>query len=349
VTTGDFDNDGRLDIVAGNWGRNTKYQSFRGKPLRIAYGDLDGNGTVETLETYFDPIVKNWMPWCSALVAMKAMPWLQERFKNHQAFGMATITDVVSDRASAAKVIEANWLETTVFLNRGATFEARVLPREAQFSPAFGISVADMDGDGNEDIFLAQNFFAVDGDTSRYDAGRGLWLAGDGKGNFRPVPGQESGIAAYGEQRGCAVCDFDGDGRVDLALTQNGAQTKLYRNVKASPGLRVRSGVGTVLRIDNGPVREVHAGSGYWSHDSVVQVIKPGAQLTVRWPGGKTTTTKIPEGAREITVDPNQSKSAGLRSEEKAASLKAQAPPSTDNATAAADSAKSPRAFQGSP
>ncbi|HKQ40774.1 MAG TPA: VCBS repeat-containing protein [Verrucomicrobiae bacterium] len=304
VTTGDFDNDGRLDIVAGNWGRNTKYQSFRSQPLRMAYGDLDGNGIVEPLETYFDPIVKNWMPWCSALVAMKAMPWLQERFKNHTAFGMASITDVVGDRAASAKVIEANWLETTVFLNRGTTFEARVLPREAQFSPVFGMSVADMDGDGNEDIFLAQNFFTVDGDTSRYDAGRGLWLTGDGKGNFRAVPGQESGIAAYGEQRGCAVSDFDGDGRVDLALTQNGAATKLYRNVKAKAGIRVRSAIGAVLRIDNGPAREVHGGSGYWSHDSAVQVMKSGAQLTVQWPGGKMTTTKIPEGAREISAAP---------------------------------------------
>jgi hypothetical protein len=161
-----------------------------------------------------------------------------------------------------------------------------------------------MDGDGNDDIFLAQNFFAVDGDTSRLDAGRGLWLSGDGEGNFRAVPGQESGIAAYGEQRGCAVSDFDRDGRVDLALTQNGAETKLYRNVKAKPGLRVRSAIGAVLRIDNGPSREVHAGSGYWSHDSIVQVMKSGAQLTVRWTGGKTTTMKIPEDAREITASP---------------------------------------------
>jgi enediyne biosynthesis protein E4 len=349
VTTGDFDNDGRLDMVAGNWGRNTKYQTFRNHPLRITYGDFDGNGTIEALDNYFDPDTKNWMPWCPALTAMKATPWLQERFRNHQAFGMATVSDVVGDRASAAKVLEANWLETTVFLNRGKNFEARVLPREAQCSPVFGISVADMDGDGNDDIFLAQNFFATDGDTSRYDAGRGLWLAGDGKGNFRVVPGQESGITVYGEQRGCAVSDFDGDGRVDLAVTQNGAETKLYHNAKAKPGLRVRSGIGAVLRIDNGPAREVHVGSGYWSHDSLVQIMKPGVQLTVRWPGGKTTTTKIPEDAREITVEPNQGTAVGPRSADTAASPRALARPSTDNATAAPGIAKSLPAFPGSP
>ena len=54
------------------------------------------------------------------------------------------------------------------------------------------------------------------------------------------MPGQESGVIVYGEGRGAAACDYDGDGRVDLAVSQNGAQTKLYHNVAGRPGLRVR-------------------------------------------------------------------------------------------------------------
>ena len=151
------------------------------------------------------------------------------------------------------------------------------MPREAQLSAAFSLNVADMDGDGNEDVFLSQNFFATHPSTPRLDAGRGLWLRGDGKGNLRSVPGQESGVTVYGEQRGAALCDYDGDGRVDLVVTQNGAETKLYHNVSAKPGLRVKvrgppgnpSGIGAVLRLKFGerlgPAREIHAGSGYWS------------------------------------------------------------------------------------
>ena len=52
--------------------------------------------------------------------------------------------------------------------------------------------------------------------------------------------GQDSGVKVYGEQRGCALCDYDEDGRVDLVVTQHGAETKLYHNVGGKAGLRVR-------------------------------------------------------------------------------------------------------------
>ena len=58
----------------------------------------------------------------------------------------------------------------------GGTFEATPLPAEAQFAPAFYAGVADLDGDGHEDVFLAQNFFPTEIGTPRYDAGRGLVL-----------------------------------------------------------------------------------------------------------------------------------------------------------------------------
>jgi len=228
------------------------------------------------------------------------------------------VQELFKGELKLAKQVEVNTLATAVFLNRGDHFELMPLPREAQWTPAFGICVADMDGDGAEDIFLAQNFFPVNPEMSRLDAGRGLWLRGDGKGGFTPVPGQESGVTVYGEQRGSAVADYDADGRTDLVVTQNGAPTRLYHNVGAKQGLRVRlkntglndRAIGATLRLKfgtrEGPAREIHAGSGYWSSDSVVQVMatpEPPTQVRVRWPAGRETTSDVPQGAKEITVD----------------------------------------------
>ena len=117
-----------------------------------------------------------------------------------------------------------------MLLNRGAGFEARPLPVEAQLTPVSGAAVADFDGDGNDDVFLSQNYFAVRVQDYRMDAGEGLLLLGDGQGGFVTVFGHRSGIRVYGEQRGCAVGDLNADGRPDLLVTQNKGDPKLYIN-----------------------------------------------------------------------------------------------------------------------
>jgi hypothetical protein len=318
VTTGDFDADGRLDIVASNWGCNTKYEMHRHHPAQIYYGDFSGRGTVDIIEAYFEPELDKTVPARQLDVMGDALPHLRERFRTHRAYAVASVEDLLGERMSAAQVHNATWLESTVFVNRGDRFEARVLPDEAQWSPAFGVCVGDADGDGHEDVFLAQNFFATATDTPRYDAGRGLWLRGDGRGGFVALSGQRSGIKVYGEQRGAALADYDGDGRVDLAVSQNAASTKLYRNQGARPGLIVSlrgpdpnpNGVGAAMRLwfggRPGPVREIHAGSGYWSQDSAAQVLatpETPTKIWVRWPGGKTVTLDLPEDVRRVTVE----------------------------------------------
>lgn len=315
VAAGDFDGDGRMDLVAANWGENSKHEAVRVRPVRLYYGDFDGNGINEVIESYFDPRSGRYVPARRLDALQRGMPWLAQKFPTWLSLSTAGVDEVIGEHFSATRFLEVNWVSTTVFLNRGDHFDAVRLPDEAQYAPAFGIAVADFDGDGAEDVFLAQNFFGSTPDTSRSDAGRGLLLRGDGKGGFTSVPGQASGIAIYGEQRGAAVGDFDGDGRVDLAVAQNSAETKLYRNRAARPGLRIRlagpagnpHAVGAVLRVGDGKrwgaAREIHAGSGYWSQDSAAAVMaRVGGQLHVTWPGGRRTTTLIPTNAVEIVV-----------------------------------------------
>ncbi len=320
VSAGDFDGDGRMDLIASNWGRNTKFEHARAKPLRLYFGDFNGDGGVGLIESEFDSALGKYVPIYNVWTHSRSLPWLLDRFPNFETFSRASVEEALGERGRAAKILEATWLESTVFLNRGGRFEARPLPIEAQLAPAFGVCVADFDGDGAEDTFLSQNFFATRPETSRLDAGRGLLLRGDGKGGFSAMSGMASGIAIYGEQRGAAASDFDGDGRADLVVAQHGAETKLYRNMAARPGLHVRlvgpsgnpTGVGATLRLKFGerfgPVREIRAGSGYWSQDGAVQLLAAPAaptELFVRWPGGKPTSSTLPAGAKEIAVDRN--------------------------------------------
>ena len=247
-----------------------------------------------------------------------ALPGLSLRLRTFAAYADATMDQVLGPLAQGAIRLGATTMDHMLFLNRGDRFEARALPLEAQLAPAFYAGVADFDGDGKEDLFLSQNFFATEVATPRYDAGRSLLLLGDGAGGLEPVPGQRSGLLVYGEQRGAAYADLDGDGRLDLAVSQNGAPTRLFRNVGATPGIRVRlvgpqtnpSGVGAQMRLRygdrSGPVREVQAGSGYWSQNGAVQVLGRAGEPTalwVRWPGAREQVIPLTTGQTQVTVD----------------------------------------------
>jgi enediyne biosynthesis protein E4 len=135
-----------------------------------------------------------------------------------------------------------------------------------------------------------------------------LLLLGNGKGEFTAIPGRESGIHVLGQQRSCAVADYDADGRVDLVVTQNRGEVKLFNNLTAKPGIRVQlagdsnnhSTIGAILRSKTnkgyGPAREIHAGSGYWSQDGAIQVLGSSDVIEgvqVRWPNGKESFTPV--------------------------------------------------------
>jgi hypothetical protein len=315
VTAGDLDGDGRMDIVAGNWGLNSPYRATPARPLRVYYGDFLPRGFLDLIETeYHDDrlAARHRLDYVAA-----GLPMLRDRFPSHRQFSEAAVEDILGALPGPARSLEARHLTTTLFLNRGHTFEAVELPGESQWAPVWGVNVCDFNGDGREDLFLSQNFFALPWEMHRLDAGRGLILLGEGEGRLRSVPGQESGVQVYGEQRGSAVADFDGDGRMDLAVAQNGTSTKLYQNLAGRPGLTVRlvgpvgnpSGIGAVLRLrfahGLGPAREVHAGSGWWSQNSAHQVLAtpaPPTRLEVRWPGGRLTSTPVPSGTRLLKV-----------------------------------------------
>jgi len=139
------------------------------------------------IEGYYDPTLDKVVAQRLLSFYAKGIPSLRQHFDTYERFARATLQQICATSAKPVQELQANWLESTLSLNRGDHFEARPLPVEAQMSPALAICVGDIDGDGNLDLFLSQNFFANQPEIPRYDGGRGLCLRGDGHGGFTPL------------------------------------------------------------------------------------------------------------------------------------------------------------------
>lgn len=335
VAVGDFDEDGAMDFVASNWGRNWRIDQSPvpadrpgtnaprigigtdPHPVFLYYGKFAADDTIHTLLASMDPVLGHVTPWRDRKSLSAAIPTVGIRFPSYLSYSRASLEEILGQPFREAKMRQAWHFESTLFLNRRSHFEPRPLPAEAQFSPAFGICAADFDGDGHEDLFLAQNFFGVDAETSRHDAGHGLILRGDGRGGFQALRPGEAGISIEGEQRSCAVADYDRDGRLDLAVAQRRGPVRLFHNRQGAPGVRVRlvgpaanpACIGARIRLrfaeGFGNPREIHAGSGFRSQDSAVLVLpvrSPPRAIHVRWPDGRLDEWPWPDSATSISL-----------------------------------------------
>jgi len=317
LTAGDFDGDGRMDLVATNWGRNAPFTADSASPLYLYVGNFGRGGAVDLIAGRHDQRLGAIAPIAPLSRLAWALPDLRQRVPTFAEYAEASMDRVLGPAFGSAIRIQCTTLDHLLLRNMGGRFEPVPLPQQAQYAPAFAAVAADFDGDGREDLFLAQNFSQTELTTPPLDAGRGLLLLGDGKGGFVPMDGSRSGIAIYGDQRGAAAADYDADGRTDLAVGQSAAALVLLKNATGTPGLRVRlvgpagnpAAIGAAVRLrypdGDGPVREVRAGSNYWSSDGVVQVLGlrgTPKSVWVRWPGGMTIEVPVEAGAKEVVI-----------------------------------------------
>ncbi|NNC45558.1 MAG: hypothetical protein HKN99_06715, partial [Winogradskyella sp.] len=123
------------------------------------------------------------------------MPYVAEKFKDYNSFASSKLIDILpEDKIQDAVIYEIKSFESIILINESGQLNKKSLPNEVQISPIKSILVSDVNSDGFKDIITVGNHYGVEVETTRYDAGFGAVLLGDGKINFQVVPAIESGF-----------------------------------------------------------------------------------------------------------------------------------------------------------
>ena len=200
----DVDADGDLDIIAGNLGTNNPYGVSPETPMRLMAKDFQGDGRIDPLLCYYIPDEtgkKTLQLGMNLNQLTRQVPSFKTRYSKNIDFAKAGLHEQLPDEMRQdALTLDCNELRTCWFENLGkGKFRKHILPVEAQFAPVNTILARDLDGDGRLDLVLAGNEYQAEVVAGRYDASYGLFLKGQGRGNFQPITHVSQGIFIQGD------------------------------------------------------------------------------------------------------------------------------------------------------
>ena len=284
LTAGDFDGDGDTDYLVGNQGLNTRYRASQQEPLRVYAKDFDDNGSVDpVLVAYGRAEDGSRAPFPVHAKDDFTSQFLRVRrqFPTYEKYGLATIDNIFDEsELEDARILEATTMTSSYLENQGdGKLKISALPTETQFAPVFGMLTGDFNRDGHPDALLVGNDYSMEVFAGRHDALTGVYLAGDGAGDFRVVPSVESGFFVDGDAKG--IAEIQGaNGTPLVTVTQNQDSLRLFAPhsgaLPTSQTVRLEpTDAWAEITLTNGQTRrqEFYHGSTYLSQSSRTLVL----------------------------------------------------------------------------
>ncbi|MEC7863089.1 MAG: FG-GAP-like repeat-containing protein [Verrucomicrobiota bacterium] len=320
VSAADLDLDGDIDLVASNFGLNTKYHASNDHPVLLYYGKF-GTDEMRLVEAEYEN--GQLFPVRGKSCSTRAIPHLAQRFNTFHSFALAELNEVYTPQEmKGAQKFSITELNSGILLNDGnAQFNFKKLPKIAQIAPSFGIVVEDMNGDSFPDLFLAQNFYHSQVETGRMSGGMSLMLTGLGDGTFKPMWPSESGIIIPSDAKSACKADLNGDSIPDILVSSNDGPVRSYiTNADVNNTAKIRVILKGQIRNPNAigakviahdsdsskQMKEVQAGKGYLSQSTPHLFFgakgKTIQRFMIRWPDGELTDHKFDNVSRIVTL-----------------------------------------------
>lgn len=224
----DYDNDGDIDFIVGNFGLNSQLRASPSEPLSLTYADFDRNGSIDPIVSYY--IQGKEYPFASRDEITNQIFSLRKKFPTYEAYSDAQLEDIFTKKElENAKKLSANTLESHYIENRSGRFIATPLPLEAQFAPVSAIYSKDFNKDGNLDFVIAGNQSFIRIRLGVIDANYGQLFLGNGKGSFKMVPKDECGLDLKGDVKSIQEINIDGNSNLIFGITNSRIETYILK------------------------------------------------------------------------------------------------------------------------
>ena len=206
ISTGDFNGDGNADLVIGSFGLNNKFHPSAKKPLEVLGNDFDNNGKQDIVlaKHYKGKVVPTRGRECSS----QQIPDILEKFPTYEEFAVAGLDEILGEEkieAGTRKQIHT-MAHAVVYGDGKGGWTYEELPSATQIAPLKATAVADVNGDGIDDVIGIGNHYGAEVETTRYDAGYGFVLLGNDNG-LRYMGPKQAGIWLEGDGRSIQFID----------------------------------------------------------------------------------------------------------------------------------------------
>ena len=227
IKEADIDNDGDMDFVIGNQGKNSHYNPESDRPMKIWINDFDDNGTIEQIMT--QTINGKDYPLHQKKELVGQLVSLKKRNLKASDYAKRTIQELFPKEVmDVSEMKQANISTSIVAINDGnGKFTIIELPDRAQLSCVCGIECIDVNNDGYKDLVMGGNNHEYKPQYSRLDAGYGDVLLNDGNNNFQWQDYNTSGFFVKNEVK--HVKEFkDKSGNTYVFLAINNDVPKVF-------------------------------------------------------------------------------------------------------------------------
>ena len=134
IELADLNNDGKLDILAGNTGKNFKWQPTIESPVYLYLDDFDDNQQSDPIIFY--EFFGTYRPFNTKDNLASQMPMIKKRFNKYKDFSkVETIQNLTGKKKkNILEIKKLTDLNSMIFINKGNKFDKTTLPFEAQWS-----------------------------------------------------------------------------------------------------------------------------------------------------------------------------------------------------------------------